>query len=164
MGEDKNRVLAALKEAVQMEEEGKAFYLKASETAKDEDGSKMFRSLAEEEEIHLGLFRRQIESLEAGGEWVDIPEAQNAPVPTHNPMFPSEREEVERKTGDASDLEALIVGMEMEMKSFAYYNMQASIVPDPPARDMYRFIAGQEQEHFNTLMMRYQSFSVAPGM
>ena len=163
MAEDKNQVLAALSQAIEMEKDGKEFYLKAASEASEEKAQEMFRSLADDEEAHLRLFQRQYDSIDAKEQWEVIPEAKDAKVPTMTQVFPMNPEEIKRTAGNASDLEVLVVGMEKEMQSFALYNAQAFKVSDPAAKDMYLYIAGQEQKHFDTLMSRYQSFSMNPG-
>jgi rubrerythrin len=162
MTEDQSKAAEALKQAMNLEREGRQFYLKAAETAADEKAKEMFRSLAEDEEIHLTQLGRQLDSLESSGQWIEMPEARGAKISPELSVFPENPESALKTSGRPADLEALIFGMEAEMKSFALYAQQASEVADPAAKDMYRFIASQEQAHFNTLMMRYQSFSITP--
>ena len=52
MAKEQDKTLGALQTAIQMEIDGKEFYLKASRASNNELGKKLLRSLASEEDIH----------------------------------------------------------------------------------------------------------------
>ena len=56
MTEEQGRALLALKQAIQMEIDGKEYYLKASQKASNELGNRLLQSLAAEEDIHRKVF------------------------------------------------------------------------------------------------------------
>ena len=55
-GSEQARTMKALQTAIQMEIDGKAYYLKASQQSGNELGKKLFRTLAAEEDIHRQEF------------------------------------------------------------------------------------------------------------
>ena len=56
MTDEQERALKALKQAIQMEIDGKEYYLKASQKASNELGNRLLQSLAAEEDIHRKAF------------------------------------------------------------------------------------------------------------
>ncbi|MCK5576747.1 MAG: hypothetical protein KAI14_00375, partial [Dehalococcoidales bacterium] len=52
MANKSGRIIQALKIAIQMEIDGKAYYLKASQESSNELGKKLLESLATEEDTH----------------------------------------------------------------------------------------------------------------
>jgi len=57
MTSEQDKTLAVLQMAIQMEIDGKAFYLKASQESSNELGKKLLQSLAAEEDIHQQKFK-----------------------------------------------------------------------------------------------------------
>ena len=64
MEADQNKTLRALQVAIQMEIDGKEFYLKASRESGNELGRKLLESLAGEEDIHRQQFEAIYRALE----------------------------------------------------------------------------------------------------
>ena len=63
--------LDVLKQALKMEEDGKAYYEKARKTTKNEMGRKIFESLIKAEESHIKKIKELHASLEETGAWPD---------------------------------------------------------------------------------------------
>ena len=64
MATEQEKTLAALKTAIQMEIDGKQFYLKASQSSGNELGRKLLEKLAEEEDIHRSVFEDIYKEIE----------------------------------------------------------------------------------------------------
>ncbi len=62
----------AVKKAIQMEIEGKEFYLKAAKVSRNNLGQKLFRSLAAEEDIHRQKFEEIFRTLQAQKAWPNV--------------------------------------------------------------------------------------------
>ena len=74
------------------------------------------------------------------------------------PLFPKGREALEKAvTIKSSDRDALLSGLDVEIKSYDLYRRAASEIREPLGKQMFEFLAGQEESHFNILMMRYDA-------
>ncbi|MBU2608587.1 MAG: hypothetical protein KKF26_04645, partial [Chloroflexi bacterium] len=69
MTTEQDKALAAVKMAIQMETDGKEFYLKAGEASGNELGKKLLTQLAAEEDIHRRKFVQIFETIRAQEGW-----------------------------------------------------------------------------------------------
>ena len=72
MSLEQDATLTGLKTALQMEIDGKEFYLKASKASQNELGSKLLKQLAAEEDVHREVFKNIYESIKKNNKWPDI--------------------------------------------------------------------------------------------
>jgi rubrerythrin len=68
--------LEILRQAMQVEQEGREFYLKAAQTTGNKKGQEMFHTLASDEKNHFNLLERQYNALKQDGRWIEFPEAK----------------------------------------------------------------------------------------
>lgn len=156
--------LAILREAMRLEVEGRQFYLKAVELAKDEDGREAFRDLADDEKEHFNLLERQVKALERNSQWLATPEASAAKTDLSKPLFPEGRDTLwSGTTTQTTDRDAVLFGLSIETKSYNLYRQAAVDANEPRAKDVFRFLAGQERRHFEVLMMRYEQIAGPVG-
>jgi len=156
MIEDVKPALAILKQAMGIEQEGRQFYLKAAQTTQDEKGQEMFSTLADDEQKHYDLIKQQHSALTSEGRWMGSPELKPVEIDLSKPLFPKGRETPKKAaTVKSSDWDALLFGLDIETKSYDLYRRAALEVDDSLGKQMFEFLAGQEQSHFNVLMMRY---------
>lgn len=157
MKDELTAALTALRQAMQIEAEGHQFYVKAAEATEDEKVQQTFRALAKDEENHLRMVRRQYDSLTSAKEWVTFPEAKGKPIDLDKPLFPKGREALEKAVAAKSgDLDALLFGLDIESRSHELYRKAALETPSAQGKAMYEFLVGEEQSHFDILMMRYE--------
>jgi hypothetical protein len=71
--------LKALSQALKLEKQGRAFYLKAVDETLDPEGQAMFRSLADDERMHVEMVERQLHALEGDGAYVLLPDLKPRP-------------------------------------------------------------------------------------
>jgi rubrerythrin len=149
--------LVILDEAMGIEREGKAFYLKAAGIARDASGQGMFRTLAGEEQQHYDVLKRAHASLSAGSGWTP-PAITPAPVNLARQLFPKGAKGLEAAVDpETSERDVLVFGLGIESKSFDLYRRSAEATADPLGRQMFESLASQEQVHFDMLMMRFES-------
>ena len=74
MATEQEKTLKAIKTAIQMEIEGKEYYLKASQKSVNELGKKLLNQLAAEEDVHRQKFEQIFDSIRAKQAWprVDV--------------------------------------------------------------------------------------------
>lgn len=164
MSEGLSNALEILAEAIKAEQDGIEFYLKAAETTEDKKGQDAFRQLAGDEKNHLQLLQKQYKSLKEEGKWTRFPEIRKIMSDLDSPLFPKGKEAFEKTvTQKSGEIDAVLFGLEIENKSFEIYKGSASGTSDTAGKDMFEFLAGEEREHFNLLMMRYQYLTGHPG-
>lgn len=159
-----NSALTALKRALQLEQEGYAFYMQAAERVQDATCKKTMRSLADDEKIHEAMIVRQLEALQQEGGFVQIPTVEPVDVDLSRRLFPPDAEQVKQRVGENMvELDALLMAMEIEVRSYDLYRQAAREAQDPTAREMYEWLASAEMTHFNLLMSNYEAINSAAG-
>jgi rubrerythrin len=157
MPNDVTAALQALQQAMKIEQDGRQFYLAAAERTKNPTGQTLFRQLAKDEEEHYRLLKGQFDALNDGKPWVAYPQAATD-VADLKPIFPSSPEAFQKAVGPhATDLEALWTAMGTESNSYDLYRRAAEQVQSPAAQGMYRYLANFERNHYNLLLLNYQT-------
>ncbi len=156
MTEGVSAALSILEQAMKLEKEGRQFYLQAVRTTQDKKGKETFSSLADDEQNHYNLIKNQHIALAGEGNGLDSPEIKPVEIDLDKPLFPRGLEALEKavKT-QSSDWDALLFGLDIEIKSYDLYRKAAQDIEEPLGKQMFEFLAGQEKGHFEILMMRY---------
>jgi rubrerythrin len=150
--------MTVLTKAMKLEREGKRFYLQAAEASEDQETASMFKTLADDEEHHYNYIERQVNELKAGKSWVHIPELDEVePVDAGAPIFPAGKEAPAVLQAKPSLEDALLFGLDTEIKSYGLYKTCSLEIDNPEAKQMFQKLAAAERGHFDTLMMRYES-------
>ena len=136
---------AALKLAIEMEEDGKKFYLKSAATAKSTLAKKIFEELAEQENYHIIMAKKIYAELEGDRpfkRWV-------------SPVHGAEKLEkvfqeslIEKAKASDDDLAALRFGQEIEEKSITYYEKMAGEAESPFEKRFYMALSYEERGHY----------------
>ncbi len=160
MKQEQDRVLEALQFAIQMETEGKEYYLNASKEADDRLGRELFEWLAGEEDKHRQRFEQIYESLRKDRGWPQIevrPEAGSG----WTSLF--RKAAAEGRAGSASkELDAVAGAMEMELKTQRYYESQSQQALPEVARKFYSALAAEERGHYLALV-DYREYLIDPA-
>ena len=151
-----NDALEVLSQALKLEQEGRAFYIQAAEATLDPTGKAMFLSLADDEKLHAEMVQRQLHAIEGDGNYVLLPDLDVPAIDLDAKLFAPQK--IEAKAGvSASDIDALHIAIENEIKSFHLYAQAAKAIDDPNAKQLYGWLASAETTHFNLLMSNYES-------
>lgn len=152
-----NKALEALQQAIRLETDGQRFYLEAAEKTSDARGKDMFRSLAKDEVTHLKLVKDQYQALKKTGEWAAGPALKVKPVDLDKPIFPKGKQAAEKAVkSDYTERDALLFAMNIESDSYNLYRKSAQETASARGKEVYTFLAGEEQTHFDIVMMRYE--------
>ena len=144
-------MLQALKDAVQMELEGRQFYLEAAKKVENPGVRQIFEYLAESEKYHIEKFNEIYRSLEKDPTWT-VPIAAFTP-PKHEPYIcVLAMTQADQETGGKDDLQALRSALKMEECGIDYYTKLARETNNPLARRFFMSVAHEERGHFLTLM------------
>ena len=160
MKEEIITALAILEQAMNIEQEGWEFYLKAAQTTQEKKGQQTFRTLAADERNHFNLIKRQHQALTSQSQWIVSDEIKPVQIDLNKPLFPKGREALEKAISTkSSDTDALLFSLEIESKSYDFYRKAASEITDNLGKAMLQFLAGEEKQHFDILMMKYDFLS-----
>jgi len=144
------KVLEPLRQGMINEIRGRAFYLEAAKRSKDAAGTKMFQSLAHDEETHLKVLQQQYQAITKKGEWLSLEDAKKGtrPAPKLN-LFPETAADV--LPPGADDLKALEIALGFEKRGYDLYKSAAAASTDLTAKSMYEFLVQEEGRHYELL-------------
>jgi rubrerythrin len=146
---EQKQTLTALKTAIKMEIDGKAFYIQLSKTGANAAGCKLFAALAKEEDLHLKKFEQIFQAIETKQAWPDIKVSVSRAGPSVG-IF--SQKPVGNIGPTASELKSIQKGMEMENKTLDYYLGQAARAVYPVEKQYYEAVAAQERVHHAVLL------------
>ncbi|MGB8952001.1 MAG: ferritin family protein [Candidatus Aminicenantales bacterium] len=149
-----NQVQDFIQEAIQLEIRGREFFTHAAELTHNQLGKKMFQRLADEEVRHLEVFSRLFSSVLQSEEWkkaVKEEELQGKSSVIEELVSRVKRAE------DQSEIEALRIGMELELKAIDFFKGCVDKGSDPAAKEIFDKIADEERFHYDLLQAQYDS-------
>ena len=162
MTSEQDKTLGALQTAIQMEIDGKEFYLKASQASSNELGKKLLKSLASEEDQHRKTFEEIYKTIRVKKDW---------PVTGFQPdggrglrtIFARALEEMDSTIEAMPDeLDVVQTAMAMENKTLDYYRDHSKMATYDAERDFYEALAAQESEH-HLILLDYYEFLKDPA-
>jgi rubrerythrin len=144
-------MLQALKNAVQMELEGRQFYLEAAKKVESAGVREILEYLAESEKYHIEKFNQIYRSLEKDPTWTE-PLAAFKPPQAEPYVCVLAMSKENQASGGKDDLQALRTGINMEECSIDYYTKLARETNNPLARRFLMSIAHEERGHYLMLL------------
>ncbi|HEX7475089.1 MAG TPA: ferritin family protein [Dehalococcoidales bacterium] len=180
MKDEQSATVKALQTAIQMEIDGKQYYLKASQNSRNGLGQKLFLTLAGEEDIHRRNFEKIFMAIQSKKQWPGVESTSHAAGElkklfseatrdgggVRTPISEANRDSGERKTvfseaskdiqAAASELEAVQTAMAMENKTHDFYKQQAETSSFEAEKKYYSLIAGEESAHHAALLDYYE--------
>jgi rubrerythrin len=154
--EEQQKTLEALKTAIKMEVDGKAFYLEASGKSTNKLGKELLKTLAGEEDTHRRKFEEIYKAIQSKKNW---------PATSFRPdggkklrtVFAQATEKM-TTGGKALDteLEAIKTAMDMENQTYDFYKRQSQSAAFTGEKDFYELVAGEESEHHSVLLDYYE--------
>jgi len=163
MENEQARTIEVLQLAVRMEVEGKEFYEQASQKSSNELAKDLFQYLANEEEIHRKKFEGIYDALKKGQNWPDV-----EPPSEKGQRLKSLFSEATKAMGSEiavakSELEAIKIAMDMEIKSYNLYHSRSEESTIPMEKRFYETLAGEERGHHLALVDSYEYLSDPAG-
>lgn len=156
MATERNKTTKALQTAIQMEIDGKEYYLKASQVSSNELGKKLLKSLASEEDTHRKMFEQIFEAIRNKKTWpqTDIHLDGGQALRT---IFAKATKELGTNVKVIPDeLDAVQGAMAMENKSYDFYESQIKTAAYDAEKDYYKALAAQERKHYIVLLDYYE--------
>lgn len=152
MRNGQDRSLQMLSEALDLERKGEAFYREAVSTCQNDLGQEIFRMLMKDEGLHMDRILKIYNSLKAGQTWS---EEWKSIKPDHKDLGVLFREMAsahgKKITANTSDLDALNMGIDLELRSIAFYKKNLTEAQDSIERDFIEQMIGEENGHHAVL-------------
>ena len=155
MEAEQDKTLRALQVAIQMEIDGKDFYLKASQESGNELGKKLLESLAGEEDVHRQEFEEIYRALKEKKGWPETDFKLDGGRSLRT-LFATAIEAGSGMKAQATELDAVKTAMAMENESYDYYKDQGQTATYDGERDFYQALMAQEREHYLVLLDYYE--------
>lgn len=152
MATEAEKTLEAVKTSIQMEIDGKEFYLKASDASANELGKKLLATLAKEEDSHRLLFESIYKKISAQNDWpaADLHSDGGKELKT---VFASATEKLGSQVESSStELDNVQTALSMENKTHDFYEERAAGAAHPAEKDFYQRLALIEKEHSIVLL------------
>ncbi|MFC2035628.1 ferritin family protein [Chloroflexota bacterium] len=156
MKSEQDKTLEGLKIAVQMEIDGKEYYLKASQNSSNELGKKLLASLAIAEDIHRQRFKEIYDTIRNKKAW-PVTDFQPDSGKRLRTIFTTATEEIGTtiKTFDM-ELDAVQTAMDMESRTYDFYQNQDKRATNDAERYFYQAVATEERQHYLALLDYYE--------
>ena len=146
-----NKELEVIKEAILNENEGYQVYSMAAEKIKDEEISKSFEKLADEELKHIDWLKDLYKSIEDTKE-VEF-SIEEISAPDKERLFKMEKIDKENLS---FALSVFSIGVKMEKEAIDYYKDAAENTESEAAKDLYERIIEWEYQHLNYFEEQYE--------
>jgi rubrerythrin len=153
---EQETTIGALQTAIQMEIDGKAFYLKASQASRNDLGRELLKKLAVEEDGHRQIFERIYKEISTKKSWPEKAYKGDGGRGLRT-IFARALEVMDKNTDAiASELEAIQTAMAMENKTFDFYKSRSNQATYNAEKQFYEEVAMQEEEHHRVLLDYYE--------
>ena len=126
--------LETIKKAIQMEKDGRAFYLNAATQTTSPMGVLLFQSLAADELIHLNTFQKIFENEVGKGEWDSL--VNSSKKYANLTVFPKDLKSGEGSNADLDELDAINIAMSAEKEAIKFYGEILSGNTDDLVKDI----------------------------
>ena len=156
MPEEQAKTLKALEIAIQMEIDGKEFYLKASKLSNNDLGRKLLQSLAAEEDVHRQKFEEIYHAIQKKQAWPPMDFEPDGGRSLRTIFARAIEAMAPTTTPQASELDAVKTAMDMESQTYDFYKSQLKNAAYETERDFYEALATQEREHHLILLDYYE--------
>ena len=162
MTTEQEKTAQALKYCIQMEIDGKEFYLKAFKASTSELGKKLLESLAEQEDFHRRNFEQIYAKISKSQKWPVVAFKPDAGQVLKTIFAQTAGDTVTQAKAAKTELEAIEKAMQMEDKSYDLYNQRFEQAGKGPEKDFYGKIACEERGH-KLILLDYYEYMKDPG-
>ncbi len=152
-------LVEAVNFAIQLENDGIEFFLKAAARTKNQLGKVMFLSFVEDEKEHI----RRIKMMTAGliePESAAAAREYSSPRDRLKTIFKDMQSVITDEVHtEASDLDAIKISLNIERKVYKFYEVAAKESFSVREKELYKFLAKEEIIHFQILKNAYTHLS-----
>ena len=156
MQEQSKKTAHALETALQMEKEGQEFYYKAELKSTNPLTKNLFKNLAEQEIVHMQIINEIYQKISGTAGWPEI-ETNFKHAKSLRNVFQEAIDSMDKEVKASSDeVEALQTAMNMEDKSYSYYNSRADEATSVAEKSFYQSLTGEERGHYLAILNSYE--------
>ena len=157
------KTISALKFALKFEKEGKEYFKKAATMTNNALGKELFRTLAEEEDLHMKKIQEIYKKLEKEGKWEERITIVGSPDRVKT-VFAEATERIGKDVkADTSDLDALKKAMEMEGRGEKLYKDLSEKAANSFEKRFFLTLATEERGHFLLILDSFDYLSDPAG-
>jgi rubrerythrin len=147
-----DKSMAMLATALEKEERGRDFYRDAVSKCSNQLGKDIFKSLMEEEGIHIRRVKLIYDSLHSGKVWSEEWKSLRGTNDNLKALFRQRMIKLGPKVkADSGDVEALDIGLAMEQGAIDFYGEELQRAADSVERDFITCMIGEERIHYEAL-------------
>ncbi len=161
METEQDQTLNALQTAIQMEIDGKEYYLEASRKSSNKLGRELLQTLAAEEDIHRQKFQSIFNTIRNKKEWPTVDFRPEGGKLLRTILARTEGNDPGIKAS-ATELDAVQTAIDMESKTYDFYKSQGSDARSSVERDLYQALAAEEREH-HLVLLDYHEYLKDPA-
>jgi rubrerythrin len=159
---DRGKTLEGLKLAIQMEIDGKEYYLEASKKSNNEVGKKLLETLASEEDLHRIKFKEIYEAIIKKKDW-PTSSFQGRDGRILKTILTTAKNELMAKSENAdTEFSAVQIAMDMENTTYDFYINRSNNAASEAEKSLYNMIAAEERGHYLTLL-EYHEYITDPA-
>lgn len=149
--EQSEKALEILQAAIQMEKDGREFYLNAAERSQTSIARNLFQVLAEEEIGHQKAISTIFDAVSAHSQWPDEEIALVHDGNAENVFSAAMKNPEQLAQKPEDDLQAVGIALEMEERSFKLYMGRAGEATAEAEIKFYQALAHEERKHITSL-------------
>ena len=153
---EQDKTLEALQIAIQMETDGKEYYMKVSRESSSELGKKLLQSLADEEDIHWQKFKQIYDAIRNKKVWPETNFQPDFGKRLRTILAKATEEISPNMKASASEFDAIETAIDIETKTYDFYKNQEGNATFDAERDFYETLAVEEREHRLILLDYYE--------
>ncbi len=161
METEQDRTLDALQTAIQMEIDGKEYYLEASRKSSNKLGRELLQTLAAEEDIHRQKFQSIFDTMRDKKEWPTVEFRPGGGKLLRTILTRAEGNDSSIKAS-ATELDAVQTAIDMESKTYDFYKGRGSDARSSAERDFYQALAAEEMGH-HLVLLDYHEYLKDPA-
>ena len=156
MEKEQKQTLEVLRVAIQMEIDGKEYYLKISRESSNALGKKLLESLAAEEEAHRQKFGEIYTAIRNKKAWPATDFQPDSGKKLRTILNRVSEEMDANLKAPASELDAIQIAMGLENKTYDFYRSHGADATYDAERDFYQRLAAEERGHHLVLLDYYE--------
>ena len=156
MSDDVKKCVEILEKAIAFEETGMAFFKERAADAPSQLERNLFASLAKDEAGHKAHLMKMRDDLVRTNDIDVLPDSDDQDHVSTRSIFEkalSEQQDPYQPQGD--ELEIIAGAMEVERKGFSMYSEAVERVESARAKEIFRHLAEEEQNHYALLKNTY---------
>ena len=162
MNKEQDKTIEALQFAIQMEIDGKEYYMKAGAESKNKVGKDLFEWLAGEEDKHRQRFEQIYDELKVLKKWPGMPVK-----PGEDKSIKTLFSDALQRTGhtfqaEPSELELIEKAIDMEDKTYIFYKSTGDSASYEAEKNFYEALAAEERGHY-LLLTDYREYIIDPA-